>query len=177
MKLEDFEIGTEFMTCTGQRWRCTDVGERTILAIELKQDLDKAWWIGPPYVVPEVPFDEIEIARAYRTMDEAIRASLDAHDRSGHPGYPSEAVSKMVRARMQAKAECYPHLGLFRIDRVDQEGEILHPFAAELVNGSWQIRVYLPFREQFRSVPESDFIRFRSANEIDLRRRAQRKGA
>ena len=161
MKLEDFETGTEFMTNTGQRWRCTDVGHRTILAVELQQDQDAAWWIGPPYSVPEVPFDEIEIARTCRTIDEALRARLEEHDQSVHPGFPSGAVATMMQARMQAEA--------------DQDGEILHPFAAELVNGSWEVRVYMPFREQFRSVPEADFIRLQPANETDLRRRAQQK--
>jgi hypothetical protein len=39
------------------RWHCTDVGRRTITAIELKPDLDPAWYCGPPYSVPEVVFD------------------------------------------------------------------------------------------------------------------------
>jgi len=54
MQHADFTIGTEFETCTGQRWRCTDIGRRTILAIELQPELDTAWFNGPPYSVEEI---------------------------------------------------------------------------------------------------------------------------
>jgi hypothetical protein len=40
MKLSQFEIGTEFLTPVGNRWRCTDVGTRTIVAIRLDLDHD-----------------------------------------------------------------------------------------------------------------------------------------
>ena len=46
MKHADFSVGTEFQTSTGQRWRCTDVGQRSIVAIELQQDLDEPWFQG-----------------------------------------------------------------------------------------------------------------------------------
>ena len=57
MKHSDFKIGTEFMTATG-RWRCTDVGKRTIAAIKLDLDHDPLWYNGPPYAVAEDIFDE-----------------------------------------------------------------------------------------------------------------------
>ena len=44
MNHSDFAVGTIFYTCTGQRWRCTDLGTRTILAIELKPDLAEAYY-------------------------------------------------------------------------------------------------------------------------------------
>src|SRR6266566_3151853 len=46
MKHSDFKIGSEFLTETG-RWRCTDVGTRTIAAIKLDHDHDPAWYNGP----------------------------------------------------------------------------------------------------------------------------------
>jgi hypothetical protein len=48
MKHSDFKIGTEFLTYTG-RWRCTDVGVRTIAAIKLDVDHDPGWYNGPPF--------------------------------------------------------------------------------------------------------------------------------
>lgn len=51
MKLGDFDIGTEFQIHAGQRWRCTDIGHRTISAIELNPNLDDVWLAGPPYVL------------------------------------------------------------------------------------------------------------------------------
>lgn len=60
MEHSDFYIGCEFFTETG-RYRCTDVGTRTIAAIRLDLDHDPSWYNGPPYGVSEVIFDEYEI--------------------------------------------------------------------------------------------------------------------
>ena len=54
----NFRIDTEF-TCSNQRWRCTDVGKRTIAAICLDKD-DPSWYNGPPYAVAEHIFDEYD---------------------------------------------------------------------------------------------------------------------
>ena len=73
MKHSDFKIGIEFLTATG-RWRCTDVGTRTIAAIRLDLDHDPAWYNGPPYAVVE---------RVYVDVPEALhpiaRHSVHAH--------------------------------------------------------------------------------------------------
>jgi hypothetical protein len=60
MKHSDFRIGCEFLSGSG-RWRCTDVGKRTITAIRLNHDDDPAWYNGPPYAVAESVFDEDDI--------------------------------------------------------------------------------------------------------------------
>ncbi len=57
MKHSDFHIGLEVQTATG-RWRCTDVGTRTIAAIRLNHDDDPRWYDGPPYALVEDVFDE-----------------------------------------------------------------------------------------------------------------------
>jgi hypothetical protein len=77
MKHSDFEIGTEFLTETG-RWRCTDVGKRTIAAIKLNHDDDPTWYNGPPYAVLEQVFDEYDIeglspAPKRRTYDDSAK--------------------------------------------------------------------------------------------------------
>jgi hypothetical protein len=41
MKHSDFKIGLEFLSGSG-RWRCTDVGKRTIAALKLDHDHDPA---------------------------------------------------------------------------------------------------------------------------------------
>lgn len=173
MKHEDFKIGIVFQTCTGQRWRCTDVGKRTILAIELKPDLDEAWFVGPPFAVPEVPFDEKEIARAYRSEIEAIEDAVAKADRSAHPGFPHEQVSIMMQARFSEASRAYPHHRLFSIDRVGPDGEILHPFAAERDGDgkNWTILLYRTFEQGFDSMSEEEFIRLRASTEADMRRR------
>jgi hypothetical protein len=80
MKHSDFKIGFEFLTETG-RWRCTDVGSRTVAAIRLGLDHDPAWYDGPPYAVLEQVFDEdgiegCEPAPKDRIFDDSGRASL-----------------------------------------------------------------------------------------------------
>ncbi len=60
MRHRDFYIGREFMTATG-RWRCTDVGTRTITAIKLDHEDDPSWYNGPPYAVAGYVFDEDSI--------------------------------------------------------------------------------------------------------------------
>jgi len=172
MKHQDFKIGTLFQTCTGQRWRCTDVGQRTILAIELEPGLDEAWFVGPPYAIPEVVFSERDIERAYRDEIEAIKEAVAAADYSAHPGYPNEIVGEMMSAKRLEESRAYPHPDLFHIDRVDDVGEILHPFSAERNGSSWSIRLYRTFEQTFCVMPELEFIRLRSATEEDVRQRA-----
>jgi hypothetical protein len=53
-------IGLEFYTAN-RRWRCTDMGTRTIIAIALDA-ADESWYHGPPYAVSEVVFDEDDFA-------------------------------------------------------------------------------------------------------------------
>ena len=60
MQLRDFSIGGEFM-CGERRWRCTDTGSRTVVAICLDAHDDPSWFEGPTYAVPEVVFDEFDI--------------------------------------------------------------------------------------------------------------------
>ncbi len=66
MKLCDFFIGLEFFTTTG-KWKCTDVGTRTICAISVDSK-DSSWYnSSPPYALEEVVFDE----------DDQVGCSLD----------------------------------------------------------------------------------------------------
>lgn len=168
MRHADFTIGTEFETCTGQRWRCTDVGQRTILAIELRPDLDSAWFAGPPYPVPEIVFDEPDIKSAFRSHEESVRDTLVEVDRGFHPGYPYEAVKTMMESELREDARCYPRPRLLRIDRVDPTGEILHPYAAEPTADGWQILTYAPFTKTFNTTLENDFVRMKPATSRDF---------
>jgi hypothetical protein len=80
MKHSDFRIGCEFLSGSG-RWRCTDVGKRTIAAIRLDHDDDPSWYNGPPYAVAESIFDEYDIegcepASRRRTYDATGRSEI-----------------------------------------------------------------------------------------------------
>jgi hypothetical protein len=56
----DFQTGIEFK-CGGRRWRCTDIGTRTVIAIPLEHPEDPSWYNGPPYAVAEMVFDEDDL--------------------------------------------------------------------------------------------------------------------
>lgn len=51
-------IGALFV-CGGRRFRVTDVGARTLVAVSLEHDVD--WLKGPPYAVEEIVFDENDV--------------------------------------------------------------------------------------------------------------------
>jgi hypothetical protein len=83
MERGEFAIGAEFW-CSGKRWRCTDLGTRTIVAIALDHDDDPSWYSGPPYAVAETVFDEYD--------QEGCSLEPDPDDdvnRAGFPGGPS----------------------------------------------------------------------------------------
>jgi hypothetical protein len=90
MKRADFMIGTEFLSAAG-RWRCTDVGNRTVIAIRLDRDDDPSWYAGPPYAATEVVFDEYDMQECEPAPP---RRSYDA---SGAPGFRPAAKSTRVK--------------------------------------------------------------------------------
>jgi len=53
MNHSEFVIGTDFI-CDNHIWRVTDIGTRTIIAIQFLE----GWMNGPPYAVHEFVFDE-----------------------------------------------------------------------------------------------------------------------
>ena len=58
-----FVIGLEFWK-SGARWRCTDVGTRTVVAIKLDHE-NKLLQEGPPYAVDEYLLDEYDLPACY----------------------------------------------------------------------------------------------------------------
>jgi hypothetical protein len=80
MKHSDFWIGREFLSGSG-RWRCTDIGTRTVAAIKLDMDHDPASYNGPPYAVAESVFDEYDMegcepAPKRRSFDDSGRSEI-----------------------------------------------------------------------------------------------------
>ena len=77
MKHSDFKVGLEFLTAAG-RWRCTDVGTRTVAAIRLDLDHDPGWYGGPPYAVVEHEYgiEDCDPAPLERVFDDSGRAGL-----------------------------------------------------------------------------------------------------
>jgi hypothetical protein len=172
MTLTDFHIGLEFLGRAGLRWRCTDVGTRTVLAIPLDHPFDDPnWHQGPPYIAEEMVFDEVELNDCHFTHDDLIRTAIHEGDTSGHLRYPSEVVFDMLEARVE---QHYPHKRVLRFDRRAVDGEILHPYAGRREGDAWIVRLYLPFRKDYSEMPERDFIGLPIATPNDVRARADR---
>jgi|SRR6267142_95085 len=82
MEHEEFTIGIEFM-CGGKRWRCTDKGTRTVIAICLDTyPDDPSWYNGPPYAVNESVFDEYDM-KACEPVDQiSVQSQSKAKSRA-----------------------------------------------------------------------------------------------
>ena len=59
MEHSEFQIGMEFLTGAG-RWRVTDIGSRTVIAIKLDQPVPDNY-DRPPYAIVEIVFDEYDL--------------------------------------------------------------------------------------------------------------------
>lgn len=175
MKHSDFHIGLEFLGPAGFRWLCTDVGTRTVVAVRLDHE-DPNWYQGPPYIATEEVFDERELESCHLSEDEAIRAAITEADTSGHPGYPHEIVTRMMRARRESDIPS-SRKGVLRFDRRSPDGEILHPYAGRRQGEQWFVLLYLPFLQTFDEISERDFIALPIAMAADVRARADRQAA
>ena len=79
MRHEEFKIGMEF-TAAGSlsgRWRCTDVGTRAIVAIQIEPGNDPSWCDGPPYAVAEFVFDEDDFPACNRARSPDVAPNRD----------------------------------------------------------------------------------------------------
>lgn len=175
MQHSDFYIGLEFFAGPGFVWRCTDVGKRTITAIMIEEELDASWYNGPPYAVAEVVFDEYEIPSCYRAEEEGIEYAIYESNNSGHPGFPGEVVFKMMEIEHDYEVkEKYPNKPLLRLNRLREDGELLHSYAARKSGNNWLVCLYLPFTQEFIELPELDFLRLKIATAVDIKRRAKK---
>jgi hypothetical protein len=164
MKLSEFYIGLEFIAEGGFKWRCTDVGSRTVLAIRLDRK-DPNWYQGPPYIAEEAVFDEKEIEHSHLNNEDALTAAIHEYKSSGHPGYPTEVVTRMLKAR---RSHRYRNPGVLRFDRRRSDGEILHPYAAQRAADEWIVELYLPFLGTYDQMTEREFIALPLASKSDI---------
>lgn len=153
MKISDFYIGLEFQN-SAQSFRCTDVGTRTISAIALDKD-DEGWYVGPPYMVDERLFDERAIKSLFLDSAQAVHQSVTEGNDTGL-SYPNDAVKIMMAQKYSPQMADYRNKPLLRHDKVI-DGEIHHPYAAELLDGSWVVLSFIPYLERFTSTPEAAF--------------------
>jgi hypothetical protein len=166
MKHSEFYIGLEFLGAAGYQWRCTDVGTRTITAIQMT-DVTEEWLAGPPYMVTEEVFDEKELEHCHMTTKDAI---LSAREDKYHPGFSNDSVNKMMKESFELyKGRKYLRKNLLRYDRLNDNGEILHPYSAFIKEEEWIIRVYSLYSDQYLTMPENDFLKLKLATIEDYK--------
>lgn len=153
MQLSDFFIGLVFRN-SAQSYRCTDVGTRTITAIALNKD-DERWYVGPPYMVDEITFDEKGMKRLFVTSDQALLQAVHESFETDLT-YPHGAVKAMMRAKYDPGMAEYPNKALLRHDKLIG-GEIHHPYAASKVGDEWVVKSFLPYLDAFAEIPEAEF--------------------
>jgi hypothetical protein len=163
MQHEDFYIGLEFVGNGGFKWRCTDVGTRTISAICLF-DRDPNFLVGPPYIVEEKVFDEKDIKSSALNFEDDIQNAMD----DPHPGYPNDVMKIMTATWPENRKSKYPYMDIIKYERVDGNGEIYDPYTVTKVAGNWVIQTYLPFKNSFESFIDTDFIKLRIAERKDF---------
>lgn len=63
----EWQIGMEFVIGedSNELWRVTDIGTRTLVAIQLNHPEDPSWYNGPPYAVVEHVMDEYDLEVCY----------------------------------------------------------------------------------------------------------------
>lgn len=166
MKHSDFSIGLIFHTVLG-RWKCTDVGQRTIVAIHLdnaKYPNEPRWTDGPPYGLKEEVFNEHEIARAYTDLGACIAGRMA--DAKG--AVPLLIPGSMVGHHMRRKRACreaerlggedaYPTAKLAGV-RISPEGQHYSAHGAHRVEDAWQIEVFHFELQQDEVVPEDAWL-------------------
>lgn len=106
MKRREFRLG-ELFWCAGQRWRCTDIGTRVIVAISIEPHEvvtldpvagehctpierrhvthDPAWLTGPPYAISEAVFDEHSMVACSKERDAVLNDEVAGAESAGCP--------------------------------------------------------------------------------------------
>lgn len=153
MEISDFHIGLVFSDAV-QSYRCTDVGTRTITAIALNKD-DERWYVGPPYMVDEIIFDEQDIKRLFVTAQQALLKAVIELDQTDLT-FTFAAVKAMKLAKFAPAMADYPNKALLRHDKLIG-GEVHHPYAASKIGDGWVVKSYMPYLDAFSETPEAEF--------------------
>lgn len=171
MQYKDFEIGQTFFASAGFKWLCTDKGTRTISAIMLDPYKDESWFVGPPYAVEEVIFDEHDMKSCYDGIAEKILDSAEKFHQSVHPGFDGRDMRKMFNTKYLVLEQKYPQKKILKRDRVGVDGEIWHPYAArpikqdkpqdttDFIPRKWMVLIFEIFSRAWSEMHEDEFVK------------------
>lgn len=172
MKHTDFRLGQEFLGPAGLKWRCTDIGSRTVAAIKLVHE-DPIWYQGPPYIVREMVLDEKDMEECYPDIVALIVDRLRQSQASIYPKQNPDDFFTLLNEENTATRGSYPNRRFLRFDRVRCDGEILHPYSAKRANnGEWVLQIFLIFPCTYIEMLEADFVLLPIVTEDALKARA-----
>lgn len=171
MQHKDFEIGQTFFASAGFKWLCTDKGTRSISAIMLDPYKDESWFVGPPYAMEEVVFDEHDMKSCYHGIDSLVNDRASDWAASVHPGFNDRDMGKMFNTKHLVLEQKYPQKKIFKRDRVGLDGEIWHPYAAspikqeepqdttDFIPRKWMVLVFEIFSRAWSEIHEDEFVK------------------
>jgi len=81
VKHSDFSMKQKFQ-CGGREWLVTDIGTRTVVAVELGKTPYQDWYGGPPYAVVEEVFDENDLPGCEPAEVEIVTSSSEPNPSS-----------------------------------------------------------------------------------------------
>lgn len=174
MKHSDFHIGLVFSTAIG-RWKCTDVGQRTVTAIHLDDERypdEPRWTEGPPYGLKEQVLNEQDIRRAYRNLDECLGerlTSLHASQRHFPSEYVFDHLRKKVAMRKAMKKggpEAYP-LDILVGIRLKDGDELTMGTARRGTQGDWILEGFNFTRQVAVEMPEAEWFALPMVSDTD----------
>lgn len=183
MIISDFNIGQKFFGLAGFEYLCTDKGTRTISAIHLEPGKPDYWFIGPPYSVQEIIFDEYDMTKCYKDINLMITNRISSVNVNYHPGYDYEDFKKMSKHR--ATKLQFAFKKLLSRDRLGINGEIFHPYSFEEIpydsplyvdtkdisHTNYIVLIFEVFSREFSSMHINDFIKLKFCSNEDLMKR------
>ncbi len=175
MKFEDFEIGKTFYWSAGFKYLCTDKGTRTITAIHLDyyKDENSDWFKGPPYNVNEITLDETDIKNCYTNDMDMLNDRIDNLTKSYHPNFQAKDFLKMSKGKEREQMFKYPRKRMLKIDRIDNDGKIWHPYSvSKNEKNEWIIKIFELFECIYSEIHEDEFVKLRRSTEEDLKNRS-----
>lgn len=166
MKHRDFSIGLVFHTALG-RWKCTDVGQRTIVAIHLDDERypnEPRWTDGPPYGLREQVFNEHDQHGAFVDLRGCVEERLAQLEGPTPLFIPGSLIHHHLQRRTAGRAaerlggpDAYPMAKLDGV-RVSPEGQHYSAHGAHRAEETWVIEVFHFEGQQDGEVAEAAWL-------------------
>ena len=104
--------------------------------------------------VNEIVFEENDMQKCYTNMYDNLSKRVESLHTSYHPNFDSKDVFKMLKENHDK----YPYKKLLNLDRVGQDGSILHPYGAVKKGSEWHIKTFELFTKEYDTMLDEEFV-------------------